>query len=63
MTLPEAPAPPIPAAPSREPGADLSATAELVVDIAALGVTTAGRLRQPSFLGVRTDVGAEDLEV
>jgi len=36
---------------------------ELVVDIAALGVTTAGRLRQPSFLGVRTDVGAEDLEV
>ncbi len=36
---------------------------EVVVDIAALGVTTAGRLRQPSFLGVRHDLSAEDLGV
>ena len=34
---------------------------EMVVDIAALGVTSAGRLRQPSFLGVRHDLDAEDL--
>ena len=36
---------------------------EVVVDIAALGVTSAGRLRQPSFLGVRHDLSAEDLGV
>jgi bifunctional non-homologous end joining protein LigD len=29
---------------------------ELVVDIAALGLTPGGRLRQPSFIGVRTDL-------
>ncbi len=34
---------------------------ETVVDIAALGITSAGRLRQPSFLGVRHDLNAEDL--
>ena len=35
---------------------------ELVVEIAALGQTRDGRLRQPSFLGVRTDLTAEELE-
>ena len=34
---------------------------ELVVDVASLGVTTGGRLRQPSYLGVRTDLSAADL--
>jgi len=34
---------------------------ELVVDVASLGVTTGGRLRQPSYLGVRTDLSATDL--
>ncbi len=29
---------------------------EVVVDVAALGVTSAGRLRQPSFLKLRTDL-------
>jgi bifunctional non-homologous end joining protein LigD len=29
---------------------------EVVVDIAALGITSAGRLRQPSYIGVRTDL-------
>jgi bifunctional non-homologous end joining protein LigD len=29
---------------------------EIVVDVAALGITSAGRLRQPSFIGVRTDL-------
>lgn len=36
---------------------------EVVVDIAALGLTPAKRLRQPSFLGVRTDLTAQDLEL
>jgi hypothetical protein len=35
----------------------------VVVDIAALGLTPAKRLRQPSFLGVRTDLTAQDLEL
>jgi bifunctional non-homologous end joining protein LigD len=41
---------------------------ELVVEIASLGVTAAGRLRQPSFLGVRRDLtpdsltGADDVD-
>ncbi len=35
---------------------------ELVVDVAALGLTPAKRLRQPSLLGVRTDLAAQDLE-
>lgn len=34
---------------------------ELVVDIASLGATPGGRLRQPSYLGVRTDLAAGDL--
>lgn len=34
---------------------------ELVVDVASLGVTAAGRLRQPSYLGVRPDLSAADL--
>jgi bifunctional non-homologous end joining protein LigD len=34
---------------------------QVVVDIAALGVTPAGRLRQPSYRGVRADLNAEDL--
>jgi len=34
---------------------------ELVVDIAALGLTPAKRLRQPSYRGVRTDLTPEDL--
>lgn len=34
---------------------------EVVVEIAALGVTPGGRLRQPAFLGVRTDVSAQSL--
>ena len=34
---------------------------ELVVDIASLGLTPARRLRQPSYRGVRTDLGPEDL--
>jgi bifunctional non-homologous end joining protein LigD len=29
---------------------------EVVVDVAALGLTPAGRLRQPSFIGLRTDL-------
>ena len=36
---------------------------EVVVDIAALGLTPAKRLRQPAYRGVRTDVTPEDLEV
>lgn len=34
---------------------------EVVVDIAALGVTSAGRLRQPSFTGLRTDLTPKEL--
>ena len=34
---------------------------EVVVDIAALGLTPAGRLRQPSYRGVRTDLDPADL--
>jgi bifunctional non-homologous end joining protein LigD len=34
---------------------------ELVVDIAALGLTPAKRLRQPSYQGVRADLSPEDL--
>lgn len=34
---------------------------EIVVDVASLGVTDAGRLRQPSYLGVRTDLRPADL--
>lgn len=35
---------------------------EVVVDIAALGMTPAKRLRQPSYRGVRTDLTPADLE-
>lgn len=35
---------------------------EVVVEVAALGVTRDGRLRQPSFLGVRPDLTPEALE-
>ena len=34
---------------------------QVVIDVAALGVTADGRLRQPSFQGVRPDLTAEDL--
>jgi bifunctional non-homologous end joining protein LigD len=34
---------------------------ELVVEIASLGVTAGGRLRQPSFLGVRRDLTPDSL--
>ena len=34
---------------------------EVVVDIAALGMTPARRLRQPSYRGVRTDLAPKDL--
>jgi bifunctional non-homologous end joining protein LigD len=34
---------------------------EVVVEIAALGMTPGMRLRQPSYLGVRRDVGPQDL--
>jgi bifunctional non-homologous end joining protein LigD len=34
---------------------------ELVVEVASLGVTAAGRLRQPSYQGVRTDLTVADL--
>jgi bifunctional non-homologous end joining protein LigD len=34
---------------------------ELVVEVAALGVTDGGRLRQPSYQGVRLDLTPEDL--
>ncbi|HSJ19852.1 MAG TPA: non-homologous end-joining DNA ligase [Nocardioidaceae bacterium] len=34
---------------------------ELVVEVAALGVTDGGRLRQPSYQGVRFDLTPEDL--
>ena len=36
---------------------------EVVVEIAALGTTPAGRLRQPSYIGERTDLAPEDLTV
>ena len=35
---------------------------EVVVDVAALGMTPARRLRQPAYRGVRTDLTPEDLE-
>ena len=35
---------------------------EVVVDIAALGMTPAKRLRQPSYRGVRADLALEDLD-
>ncbi|MFP5253212.1 MAG: non-homologous end-joining DNA ligase [Actinomycetes bacterium] len=35
---------------------------ELVVEVAALGMTRDGRLRQPAFLGLRTDLSPESLE-
>ena len=35
---------------------------EVVVDVAALGMTPAKRLRQPAYRGVRTDLTPEDLE-
>ena len=34
---------------------------EVVVDIAALGLTPAKRLRQPSYRGVRSDLSPDDL--
>lgn len=34
---------------------------QVVVDVAALGVTGDGRLRQPSYQGVRTDLDLDDL--
>ncbi len=34
---------------------------ELVVEVASLGLTPGGRLRQPSYQGVRTDLSPEDL--
>jgi bifunctional non-homologous end joining protein LigD len=34
---------------------------ELVVDIASLGLTRGSRLRQPSYQGVRTDLGPDDV--
>jgi bifunctional non-homologous end joining protein LigD len=34
---------------------------EVVVEVASLGLTPGDRLRQPSYLGVRTDLGPEDL--
>lgn len=34
---------------------------QVVIDVAALGVTADGRLRQPSFQGVRADLTPEDL--
>jgi bifunctional non-homologous end joining protein LigD len=36
---------------------------EVVVDIASLGLTPGMRLRQPSYLGTRADLGPADLEV
>jgi bifunctional non-homologous end joining protein LigD len=36
---------------------------ELVVEIASLGLTPGDRLRQPSYLGTRADLGPDDLEV
>lgn len=33
----------------------------IVIDVEALGISDAGRLRQPSFRGVRADLTAEDL--
>jgi bifunctional non-homologous end joining protein LigD len=35
---------------------------EVVVDIAALGMTPAKRLRQPAYRGIRKDLGPDDLE-
>ncbi|MDQ3616986.1 MAG: non-homologous end-joining DNA ligase [Actinomycetota bacterium] len=35
---------------------------EMVVDLQALGVTDGGRLRQPSYQGVRTDLAPHDLD-
>lgn len=34
---------------------------EVVVEVAALGVTTAGRLRQPSYQGIRFDLAPSDV--
>lgn len=34
---------------------------ELVVEVRSLGATAGGRLRQPAYLGVRTDLGAADV--
>ena len=34
---------------------------EVVIEVASLGFTPAGRLRQPAFLGVRTDLSPADL--
>jgi bifunctional non-homologous end joining protein LigD len=34
---------------------------ELVVEVASLGTTPAGRLRQPSYRGVRPDLDPTDL--
>ena len=34
---------------------------ELVVEVASLGFTPQHRLRQPAYLGLRSDVGAADL--
>jgi bifunctional non-homologous end joining protein LigD len=33
----------------------------VVVDVEALGLSTQQRLRQPSYRGVRPDLGPEDL--
>ncbi len=35
---------------------------EVVVDIAALGMTPAKRLRQPAYRGIRKDLSPDDLE-
>jgi bifunctional non-homologous end joining protein LigD len=34
---------------------------EVVVEIASLGLTPGQRLRQPSYLGLRTDLGPAEL--
>ena len=36
-------------------------TPEVVVDVQALGVTAGGRLRQPTYRGIRTDLTPDDL--
>ena len=36
---------------------------ELVVEVASLGFTPQHRLRQPAYLGLRTDVGVDELGV
>ena len=59
--VPESPYPFTTDIPRPEAAGSTWLTPQVVIDVAALEVTADGRLRQPSYQGVRTDLTPEDL--